>query len=112
MYCGNAKGALQTQENKKKKKGTGTLQDGLACLLTVDEFYEAHVTFEKGQHTEAKVKEARKDARAAWKEAKQKWQQAEDARIALKDREEAKYTELMAVWEAENVRAQRGQGRG
>jgi hypothetical protein len=75
VYCGNAKGALQTQENKRKKKGTGTLPDGLACVLTGDEFYEARVNFEKGQRTEAKAKESRKDARAAWKEAKKEWQQ-------------------------------------
>jgi hypothetical protein len=112
VYCGNAKGALQTQENKRKKKGTGTLPDGLACVLTGDEFYEARVNFEKGQRTEAKAKESRKEARAAWKEAKKEWQRDEDARIALKDREEAKYAELMAVWEAENTKAQRGRGRG
>jgi hypothetical protein len=113
MYCGNAKGALQTQEKKKeKKKGTGTLPDGLACVLTADEFYEARVNFEKGQRTEAKAKETRKDARAAWKEAKQEWQKDEDARLALKDREETIYAEQMAVWEAENARAQRGRGRG
>jgi hypothetical protein len=108
VYCANTKGALQTQENKKKKKGTGTLPDGLACVLTADEFYEARVNFEKGQHTEAKAKEVRKDAQAAWKEAKQEWQQGEDACIALKDREDARYAEQLADWEAENVRAQRG----
>ena len=112
VYCGNTKGALQTQENKRKKKGTGTLPDGLACVLTADEFYEARVNFEKEQRTEAKAKEARKDARAAWKEAKQEWQQGEDARIALKDREDARYAERLADWEAENARAQRGRGRG
>jgi hypothetical protein len=112
VYCGNAKGALQTQENKRKKKGTGTLPDGLACVLTADDFYEARVNFEKGQRTEAKEKEARKDARAAWKEAKQKWQQAEDARIALKEREDEMYTELLAVWEAENAKTQRGRASG
>ena len=99
---------MQTQENKRKKKGTGSLPDGLACVLTADEFYEARVNFEKGQRTEAKAKETWKDARAAWKEAKQEWQQGEDACIALKDREEAIYEELKAVWEAENARAQCG----
>ena len=111
VYCGNAKGALQTQENKRKKKGTGTLPDGMACVLTADEFYEARVNFEKEQRTKAKTKEARKDARAAWKEAKQEWQKGEDARNALKDQEEVIYAERMAVWEAENG-AQRGRGRG
>jgi hypothetical protein len=112
VYCGNAKGALQTQENKRKKKGTGTLPDGKACVLTADEFYEARVNFEKGQRTEAKAKDARKDARAAWKEAKQEWQKNEDARIALKDREEVTYSEQMAVWEADHAKAQHGRGRG
>jgi len=108
VYCSNTKGALQTQENKRKKKGTGTLPDGLACVLAADEFYEAHVNFEKGQHTEAKAKEAQKDAQAAWKEAKQEWQQGEDAHIALKNREGARYVEHLADWEAENARAQHG----
>ena len=74
VYCGNAKEALQTQENKRKKKGTGSLPDGLACILTADEFYEAHINFEKEQGTIAKAKETWKDAWACWKEAKQEWQ--------------------------------------
>jgi len=102
------KGALQMQENKRKKKGTGTLPDGLAFVLTADEFYEARINFEKGQCTEAKTKEARKDARAVWKEAKQEWQQGEDAYIALKDREDVRYAEWLVDWEAENARAQHG----
>jgi len=86
VYCSNTKEALQTQENKRKKKGTGTLPDGLACVLTGDEFYEACVNFEKGQRTEAKAKEAQKDAQAAWKEAKQEWQQGEDACVEVDTR--------------------------
>jgi len=73
VYCGNAKVALQTQETKKKKV-TGTLPDGLACVLTADEFFEAWVDFEREQRSEAKAKETRKDSRAAWKEAKAEWQ--------------------------------------
>jgi hypothetical protein len=49
VYCGNAKGTLQFQEDKKKKKTTGTLPDGLACVLTADEFYKACQIFEKEQ---------------------------------------------------------------
>ena len=112
VYCGNAKGALQTQENKRKKKGTRSLPDGLACVLTEDKFYEACINFKKEQCTTAKAKETQKDAQACWKEAKQGWQQGEDAHIALKDREEAIYKELKAAWEAENTKVQCGWGHG
>jgi hypothetical protein len=111
VYCGNAKTALQTQEAKRKKV-TGTLPDGLARVLTADEFFEARQNFEKDQRSEAKAKETRKDSRAAWKEAKEEWQRNEDARIALRDRENVIYEELKAAWEAENVGPGRGRGRG
>jgi hypothetical protein len=111
VYCGNAKTALQTQETKKKKV-TGTLPDGLARVLTADDFFEARENFEKEQRSEAKAKEIRKDSRAAWKEAKEEWQRNENARIALRDRERATYEELKAAWEAENVGPGRGRGRG
>jgi hypothetical protein len=111
VYCGNAKTALQTQETKKKKV-TGTLPDGLARVLTADEFFEARVNLEKEQMNEAKAKETRKDSRAAWKEAKEVWQQSENARIALRDQELAIYEELKAAWEAENIGPGRGRGRG
>ena len=55
-YCGNAKTALQTQETKRKKV-MGTLPDGLARVLTADEFFEAQVDFEKEKRNEAKAKE-------------------------------------------------------
>ena len=43
VYCSNAKGALQFQEDKKKQKTTGgALPDGLARVLTADKFYEAY----------------------------------------------------------------------
>ena len=112
VYCGNTKGALQFQENKKKKKTAGTLPDGLARVLTADEFYEARQNFEKDQRTVAKEKETRKDARAAWKEAKEEWQRVEDERLALKAREDANYAEQKAAWEADDARARRGRGRG
>lgn len=112
VYCGNAKGALQFQEDKKKKKTTGALPDGLARVLTSDEFYEARQNFEKDQRTVAKAKETRKDARAAWIEAKEEWQKDEDERLARKAREEAIYAELKAAWETEDAKARRGQGRG
>ena len=111
VYCGNTKTALQTQETKKKKV-TGTLQDGLARVLTADESFEARVNLEKEQMNEAKAKETRKDSRAAWKEAKEVWQQSENARIALRDQELAIYEELKAAWEAENIGPGRGRGRG
>ena len=112
VYCGNAKGALQFQEDKKKKKTMGTLPDGLARVLTADEFYEACQNFEKEQRTAAEAKETRKDARATWKEAKEEWQKVEDERLALKAREDAIYAELKAAWEAEDAKARRGHGRG
>ena len=62
----------------------------MACILTLDEFYKAHVNFEKKQCIKAK-----KNAWAAWKEAKQKWQQDKDMCIALKDREKTIYAKLM-----------------
>lgn len=111
MYCGNAKTALQTQEAKRKKV-TGTLPDGLARVLTADEFFDARQNFEEEQRSEAKAKETRKDSRAAWKEAKEEWQRNEDAHIALRDRENAIYEELKAPWGAENVGPGRGRGRG
>jgi hypothetical protein len=107
VYCGNAKTALQTQETKRRKV-TGTLPDGLARVLTADDFFEAQENFEKEQRSEAKAKETRKDSLAAWKEAKEEWQRNENARIALRDREHATYEEMKAAWEAENV----GPGRG
>ena len=113
VYCGNAKGALQFQEDKKKKKTTGgALPNGLARVLTADEFYEAHQNFEKEQRTAAKEKETRKDARAAWKEAKEEWKKVEDERLALKAREDTIYAELKAAWEVDDARARRGLGRG
>lgn len=111
VYCGNAKTALQTQETKRKKV-TGTLPDGLARVLTADDFFKARVNFEKEQRNEAKAKESRKDSRAAWKEAKEEWQRNEDARIALRDQELAIYEEMKAAWEAENIGPGRGRGRG
>jgi hypothetical protein len=48
-----------TKEKKRKKKGTSTLPDGLACVLMGDEFYEARVNFEKGQCTETKAKKGK-----------------------------------------------------
>ena len=65
VYCGNAKGTLQFQEDKKKKKTTGAFPNGLAHVLTADEFYEACQNFEKEQRTAAEAKEMRKDACAA-----------------------------------------------
>jgi hypothetical protein len=76
VYCSNAKTALQTQETKRRKV-TGTLPDGLARVLTADDFFEAQENFEKEQRSEAKAKETRKDSRAAWKEAKEEWQRNE-----------------------------------
>jgi hypothetical protein len=50
VYCGNAKTALQTQpEEAKWKKVTGTLLDGLAHVLTTDEFFDARQNFEEEQ---------------------------------------------------------------
>ena len=92
VYCSNAKGTLQFQEDKKKKT-TGTLPNGLACVLTADKFYEAHQNFEKDPQTVAKAKETRKDACAAWKEVKEEWQRVEDKHLALKAREDADYAE-------------------
>ena len=112
VYCGNTKGALQFQEDKKKKKTTGALPDGLAHVLISDEFYEAHQNIEKDQHTVAKAKEIRKDAHAAWIEAKEEWQKVEDERLALKVREEVIYTELNAAWETKDAKARHGQGHG
>jgi len=112
VYCGNTKGALQFQENKKKKKGQGALPDGLACVLTGDNFYEERVNFEKNQRADERAKETRKDARAAWKAAKEDWQQDEDARVALKEREGAKYDRALAAWNAANEMAGQGRGRG
>ena len=113
VYCGNAKGALQFQEDKKKKKTTGgALPDGLARVLTADEFYEAHQNFEKEQRTAAKEKETRKDARAAWKEAKEEWKKVEDERLVLKAREDTIYADLKAAWEAEDAHTRHGRGHG
>jgi len=112
VYCGNAKGALQFQEDNKKKKTTGALPDGLARVLTADEFYEARQNFEKEQRTIAKAKEMRKDARTTWKEAKEEWQKVEDECLALKAKEDVIYAELKAAWEAEDARARHGHGRG
>ena len=113
VYCSNAKGALQFQEDKKKKKTTGgALPDGLACVLTADEFYEAHQNFEKEQWTAAKEKDMRKDACAAWKKAKEEWQKVEDEHLALKAREDAIYVDLKAAWEAEDAHARCGHGCG
>jgi len=112
VYCGNAKGALQFQEDMKKKKTAGTLPDGLARILTVDEFYEARQNFEKDQRTVAKAKETRKDAHAAWKEVKEEWQRVEDERLALKAREDADYMEQKAAWEADDAKCGHGHARG
>ena len=113
VYCSNAKGALQFQEDKKKKKTTGgALPNGLARVLTADEFYEARQNFEKEQRTAAKEKETRKDAHATWKEAKEEWQKVEDEHLALKAREDAIYADLKAAWEAEDACARCGRGCG
>ena len=111
VYCVNTKGALQFQEDKKKKKTAETLPDGLARILTADKFYEACQNFEKDQQTVAKAKETRKDARAAWKEAKEEWQRVEDECLALKARDDANYVERKVAWEADDVRARHGHGR-
>ena len=113
VYCGNAKGTLQFQEDKKKKKTTGgALPNGLARVLTADEFYEACQNFEKEQQTTAKEKETRKDACAAWKEAKEEWQKVKDEHLALKAREDVIYADLKTAWEAEDARARCGCGHG
>ena len=111
VYCGNAKAALQTQETKKKKV-TGTLPDGLARVLTADEFFKARVDFEREQRSKIKAKETRKDSRAAWTEAKAEWQRNEDACIVLRDRECALYEEQKAAWEVENGGPGCGRGCG
>ena len=67
------------------------LPDGLARVLTADEFFEARVNLEKEQMNEIKAKETRKDSWAAWKEAKEVWQQSENAHIALRDQELAQF---------------------
>ena len=113
VYCGNAKGTLQFQEDKKKKKTTGgALPNGLARVLTADEFYEACQNFEKEQQTTAKEKETRKDACAAWKEAKEEWQKVKDEHLALKAREDVIYADLKTAWEAEDAHARCGCGHG
>ena len=111
VYCGNTKGALQFQEDKRKKKGQGTLPDGLACVLTGDHFYEERVNFEKKQRADKKAKDTRKDARAEWKAAKEEWQRDEDARVALREREAAKYNKALAAWNTANEEAGLGRGR-
>ena len=113
VYCSNAKGALQFQEDKKKKKTTGeALSDGLARVLTADEFYEAYQNFEKEQWTVAKKKDMRKDACAVWKKAKEKWQKVEDKCLALKAREDTIYVDLKIAWKAEDAHARCGHGCG
>jgi len=87
------------EEKRNKKKSTKLVGDGLARLLSGDEFYELAQEKEKEMREGAREKERRKDGRALYKAAIEEWEVIERERRDAKALATANLKKAVKAWE-------------
>jgi hypothetical protein len=105
-YTERLRKALQTKEEKRgKKKGMKLVGDGLAKLLSGDEFYELAQAKEKEVREVSRQKEEQKEGQVAYDVAVEEWAEADKERKDEWDTIKANNAKMKAVWDKRKAAA-------
>ncbi|PBK94779.1 hypothetical protein ARMGADRAFT_878218, partial [Armillaria gallica] len=101
VYVGESHLQLQEQEERKKrlKKQTRIMGDGMAKLVTGDEFTKCVEEHEQEGIDEQEAKDARAELMEHYKTAIKKWEEREKQRSIRNEKKEARFCSALAAWE-------------
>ncbi|OCH84426.1 hypothetical protein OBBRIDRAFT_690027, partial [Obba rivulosa] len=100
MYVGRAHEQLQAQEDKAaQKRKNRVFGDGMAKLLTGNQFFEAVEELERKTTEEARKRAHAKAARLAHSTALVEWKKEDEARLKRNREKVAAYTAAVREWE-------------
>ncbi|KAK0477711.1 hypothetical protein EDD18DRAFT_1087586 [Armillaria luteobubalina] len=102
VYIGQTHSQIQEHEEQKKRpKKKGTFGDGMAKLVTSNEFMGGVKEYNKEAERQQNAKTVREEVTQLYKEAMTKWTEQEKQCLKWNKKKQAKHKEQVAAWEKE-----------